>query len=411
MRVLVVHNRYRSAQPSGENAVVDEEVELLRERGVTVDVLATESDSIAHFSPLRRATLPVRVIWSAAGQRLVRDATAAFRPHVVHVHNTFPLLSPSALWAARRSGARVVQTLHNFRPLCPAGTFLRAGRVCESCLGRAPLPAIAHGCYRSSRAATVPVAVKDALHERVGTWRRCVDCYIAPSSFARAKYVQAGWPAERIAVKYNTVADPELPRAGSGEGFVCLSRLVPEKGVDVLLEAWRRAFPGGGQRLLVVGAGDRQEELRGVAAGLPGVEIRPTVERAEALRLLAGARALVVPSRWYEVFPRTVVEAYALGVPVIASRLGSLAEVVVDGETGLLVGPEAAGELAAGLRRLAADGELAARLGVGARRAYERWLSPEVTTDRLLAIYAGEPVEAIAGLGSAGEARLAGAAP
>jgi len=389
MRVLVVHNRYRSAQPSGENAVVEEETALLREAGATVELHSVESDQIAGWPAAKRATLPGRVVWSRAGAAEVRRAIAGFRPDVVHFHNTFPLLSPAALRAAHGSGVRVVQTLHNFRPLCPAATFLRDGRVCEDCLGRIPIPAVVHGCYRSSRAATLPIAVKDALHSAIGTWSTAVDTYITPSEFARSRYLKAGWPAERIVVKHNTAPDPGRPRPAYDGGFLCLSRLAPEKGIDVLLEAWGIAFPDGGQRLTVVGSGELEEPLRRRAASLPGVELTGQVARERGLEILAGARALVVPSRWYEVFPRIVAEAYALGVPVIASRLGSLGEIVIDGETGLHAEPGDPRDLARALQALAGDRALAERLGAGARREYELHLSPKATTDRLFEIYAG----------------------
>ncbi len=389
MRVLVVHNRYRSAQPSGENAVVEEETALLRRAGAVVELLTVESDDIAHWPAAKRLTLPARVVWSREGARTVRRAIAGFRPDVVHAHNTFPLLSPAALRAAHSSGVRVVQTLHNFRPLCPAATFLRDGRVCEDCLGRVPVPAVVHGCYRSSRVATLPIAVKDAVHSAIGTWSNAVDTYITPSEFARSRYVKAGWPAERIVVKYNTAPDPGPPRPPYDGGFLCLSRLYPEKGVDVLLDAWAQAFPDGGQRLRIVGSGDLEAEIRSCAAGLPGVELTGQVPRERGLEILAGARALVVPSRWYEVFPRIVAEAYSLGVPVIASRIGSLGEIVTDGETGLHAEAGDAADLARALRALAGDRELAEQLGAGARREYERSLSPRATTGRLLEIYSG----------------------
>jgi glycosyltransferase involved in cell wall biosynthesis len=282
----------------------------------------------------------------------------------------------------------VVQTLHNFRPLCPAATFLRAGRVCEDCLGRVPLPAVIHGCYRSSRAATLPIAVKDALHSAIGTWSSAVDTYITPSEFARSRYVKAGWPADRIAVKYNTAPDPGPPQPAYDGGFLCLSRLYPEKGVDLLLDAWGQAFPGGGERLRIVGSGELDAELRRRAEPLAGVGFTGQLPRDEGLRILSEARALIIPSRWYEVFPRIVAEAYALGIPVVASRLGSLAEIVHDGETGILFEPEDAGGLAQALRRLAGDPAEARRLGAEARREYDRNLTPQATVDRLLEIYA-----------------------
>lgn len=389
MRVLVIHNRYRSAQPSGENAVVEEETALLREAGTVVELLAVESDDIAGWPAAKRLTLPGRVVWSRDGARTVRRAIAGFRPDVVHAHNTFPLLSPAALRAAHGTGVRVVQTLHNFRPLCPAATFLRDGRVCEDCLGRVPIPAVVHGCYRSSRVATLPIAVKDALHSAIGTWSTAVDTYITPSEFARSRYLKAGWPGERIVVKYNTAPDPGMPRPTYEGGFLCLSRLYPEKGVDVLLAAWAKAFPGGGERLRIVGAGELDAELRRRAGSLPGVEFTGQLPREEGLRILSDARALIVPSRWYEVFPRIVAEAYALGIPVVASRIGSLAEIVHDGETGILFNPEDAEGLATALRRLAGTPEEARRLGEGARAEYEHHLTPRATVERLLDIYSG----------------------
>jgi glycosyltransferase involved in cell wall biosynthesis len=388
MRVLVVHNRYRSAQPSGENAVVEEETALLREAGATVELHSVESDEIAGWPAAKRLTLPGRVVWSRAGAASVRRAIAGFGPDVVHFHNTFPLLSPAALRAAHGAGVRVVQTLHNFRPLCPAATFLRDGRVCEDCLGRVPVPAVVHGCYRSSRAATLPIAVKDALHSAIGTWSSSVDTYITPSEFARSRYVKAGWPAERIVVKYNTAPDPGSPTPSYDGGFLCLSRLYPEKGVDVLLDAWERAFPDGGERLRIVGSGELEAELRRRAEPLAGVELTGQLPRERGLEILAEARALVVPSRWYEVFPRIVAEAYALGIPVVASRIGSLTEIVHDGQTGLHFDPEDADGLARALRRLAGDPAEARRLGTEARAEYDRHLTPQATVERLLEIYA-----------------------
>ena len=240
--------------------------------------------------------------------------------------------------------------------------------------------------------------MKDALHSAIGTWSSAVDTYITPSEFARSRYVKAGWPAERIAVKYNTAPDPGTPRPAYGGGFLCLSRLYPEKGVDLLLDAWERAFPGGGERLRIVGSGELETELRRRAEPLAGVEFTGQLPRAEGLRILSEARALIVPSRWYEVFPRIVAEAYALGIPVVASRLGSLAEIVHDGETGILFEPEDADGLALALRSLAGDPAEVRRLGELARREYERNLTPRATVERLLEIYAPARAERQAGV-------------
>ena len=387
LRILVLHGRYRSEGPSGENEVVDDEIKLLREHGCQVDQVELSSDEIATWPAWRKATLPARVIWSPAGRRVLQRAIEKYRPNVLHIHNTFPLFSPAVFWEARKSGLGVVHTLHNFRPFCPAATFLRNGEACEDCFGRFPLPAIQHGCYRGSRLATVPVALMDGLHGRIGTWQKNVDRFIVVSGYERDKYVSAGWPADKIKVKFNTVWEAENPPRRPGPAFLCMSRLSPEKGVEVLLEGWRRAFPDGDPPVRLTASGDLADQLKAQYGGLPGVTFLGHVERSVLRDELSRARAVVVPSRCYEGFPRVVAEAYAASVPIIASRVGSLAELVEDGVTGLQVAMGDPDDMARALRRLADDEQLTARLGVGARERFERLYSAEVTMGQLLQIY------------------------
>jgi glycosyltransferase involved in cell wall biosynthesis len=388
LRILVLHGRYRSLGPSGENEVVDDEIKLLREHGCHVDQVELESDEIATWPVWKKATLPARVVWSRAGQRVVREAIERHRPDVLHVHNTFPLFSPAAFHAARATGVPIVHTLHNFRPFCPAATFLRDGQPCEDCFGRAfPWPAIKHACYRDSRLATIPVATMDGLHQRIRTWQRCVDRFIVVSNYERDKYIAGGWPAEKIKVKFNTVWEgASLPRR-PGPGFLCMSRLSPEKGVEVLLEGWRRAFPDGDPPVTLTASGPLSDELQAKYGGLRGVTFLGHVEREVLLDELSRARAVVVPSRCYEGFPRVVVEAYSSSVPLIASSVGSLSELVEEGVTGLQVRMGDPDDMARALKTLAASDELVARLGKGARERFERLYSPEVTMGQLLDIY------------------------
>lgn len=392
MRVLLVHNRYRSAEPSGENVVVDEEARLLEEHGCTVERVEADSDSIAELSALGRTALPLRVTWSRHGFRLVREAVTAFSPDIVHVHNTFPLLSPATLWAARRSGAAVVQTLHNFRPLCAAGTLLRDGRPCRECVGSAPVAAVRHACYRGSRSASAAVATMIAAHRALGTWHRCVDRFLVPSRFVLDEYAAAGWPVDRMEVKHNTARDPLVRRDGPGRQFVCVARLSPEKGVDDLLRAWSHTFADGAQRLVIVGDGPDAPALAARAGALAGVELRGRLPHAETLAVLGAARAVVVPSRCFEGFPLVVAEAYAAGVPVIAADAGALAEIVHPGRTGYLFAPGSTEALGAALRAFAELDERSLELGRGARAEWETRLSPAVTTARLLAAY-GRAIE------------------
>ncbi len=397
VRVLVVHNRYRSVQPSGENQAAIEEADALREYGVDVRTLTFDSDEIETWPIHRRAMVPAGVIWSFSGAGRVRDAVRSARPDVVHFHNTFPLISPAGPRRAHGDGVSVVQTLHNYRPICPAATLFRDGHVCEECVGRPPLPAIRHGCYRNSHAATVPLAISDAVHSRIGTWRSAVDLYLTPSAFTRAQYVAAGWPADRIAVKHNVVTEPSVSRAAPGRGFLCLARLSPEKGVSRMLEAWQRAFPDGGEGLSVVGSGELESQLRSTFDSSHGIEFLGQRSREEVWTMIARARAVIVPSVWYEVFGRTAAEASAAGVPVLAARIGGLPEVVEDGVSGLLFEPDEQQSMAAGLLRLAGDDELCRRLGAAGRKRYEERFSPQATTEGLVAQYrraAGRSVEA-----------------
>jgi glycosyltransferase involved in cell wall biosynthesis len=387
---MIVHNRYRGAQPSGENAVVDDEAALLVDAGCEVHTVQVSSDDIADASIRDRARLPLDVVWSQRGASLIRRAIADGRPDVVHFHNTFPLLSPAAIRAAARSQSRVLLTLHNFRPLCASALFLRDGKSCEDCVGtRFALPALRHGCYRGSRAATLPVAAMGVVHRRLGTWTDGVDMILFPSAFARARYIAAGWPKEKLVVKHNTARHTGPRRDGAGTGFVAVSRLSAEKGIDVLLDAWSLREPDG-SALTIVGDGEDREMLRARVAGRPDVRFVGALPSAEVIETVRRSRALVVPSRCYEVFPRVVVEAYSVGVPVIASRIGALADVVDDGVTGLHAAAGEAEELASVIARLAADDALAVRLGDGAYRRFLRSFAPDVATRRLLEIYAGK---------------------
>jgi len=374
VRILVVHSRYRSGVASGENAVVADEARLLQEAGHEVDVF--EASVSGALDALRAGP---GIIWDPGRAAAVRRLILRHHPDVVHVHNLFPALSPAVIRAAAAEAVPVVMTLHNFRLMCLPATFLRDGRICEDCVGRVPWPGLVHGCYRGSRAQSAVLAASIALHRSLGTFER-VGWFIAISGFVRDKYVAAGFDLSRIILKPN-FAWPGPRREGPGTYFLYLGRLSTEKGVATLLRAWR---PGFG-RLLVVGDGPEAPRLRPLAPG--GVEFRGAVPPEEARRLVAQARAVLVPSIWYETFSRVVVEAYAAGVPVVASRIGALPEVVEDGVTGLLAEPGDPASWAAAVERLL-DDKLTERLGEGAYRAWATRYTPEENLRWLERIYA-----------------------
>lgn len=374
MRILILHSRYLSGAVSGENRVVDDEARLLTDGGHQVDVWDPAPNS-AHG--LRLMGTAARAIWSTEATARVRGLIRRSKAEIVHCHNLFPLLSPAVLRSASSEGAAVVMTLHNYRLLCLPATFIRDGRVCEDCLGRAPWPGVWHACYRDSTLGSAALAASLSLHNALHTFDRVTE-YLAVSRFVRRKYVEAGWPEDRIEVKSNFAW--EYPkREGPGRYFLYLGRLSAEKGVATLLAAWRRSSA----RLLVVGDGPAARALRG---GAPtNVEFRPTVSPAEVPALIREARALLLPSLGYEGQPRAILEAYSAGVPVLASDLGALPE-VVGRDSGLLVAPGDADAWSDAIARLGDDRE-SERLGQGAWRLWRDRYSPERALQNLEVAY------------------------
>ncbi|HEX2132753.1 MAG TPA: glycosyltransferase [Actinophytocola sp.] len=384
MRVLVVHNRYRSGQPSGENAVVDQERALLEDAGHEVVRFERHSDDIAGMSLPGKVSVPLRVPWNAGVRRELAERLRVERPDVVHVHNTFPLLSPAVVAACGDAGVPVVATLHNYTPVCVPGTLFRAGRVCTDCVGGSPLPAVRHGCYRGSAPATVPGAVSQVLNR--GRWRTGVARLFCISAAQRELLVRAGMPAERLVVKHNFVPDPGVRRGGAGEHVLFLGRLAEEKGVRLLMSAWDRLAGSLGMPLVLAGTGPLEPDVRAWAAGRDDVRYEGLRDRAGCRELTARAAVVAAPSTWLETFGLVVVEAMAAGVPAVAPAHGAFPELVDDGDTGLLHRPGDAESLASALRAAVVPGRNAA-MGAAARRRYERGFTPEVGLRNLLAGY------------------------
>lgn len=381
LSVLVVHNRYRSAQPSGEDNVVEAETALLREAGHQVTRFERRSDDIAEMSLPRKAAVPLLVPYNPAARDAMAATLRRVRPDVVHVHNTFPLMSPSVLDACSRARVPVVATLHNYTQVCPSGTLYRDGAPCTDCVGRLPLPAVRHGCYRGSAAATVPVAIGFLANRR--RWLSSVSRFLCISATQRDTLVAAGMPAARLAVKYNFVPDTEVRRSGPGKHLLYLGRLAEEKGLRVLMAAWDRARVD--VPLVIAGAGPLEAEVAAWAANRPDVRFAGLRDRTASRALVAEAVAVVVPSVWLETFGLVVVEAAAAGVPAVVTAHGSLAELVADGRTGLTHRPGDAAGLAAALERMTPA--LAHTLGTAARARYEEAFTPEVGLANLLAAY------------------------
>ncbi|RZL03520.1 MAG: glycosyltransferase [Rubrivivax sp.] len=375
MRVLMVHNAYQ--QRGGEDSVVESEVALLREHGHEVHLYERHNDEITQAPKWR---LAAETLWSSRTVRDVHALIAGFRPDVMHVHNTMPLVSPSVYWAARDKGVPVVQTIHNFRLLCPQAMFVREGKVCEDCLGKVPWRGVVHQCYRGSVVQSAVMAGMLTTHRMLGTYDAKVNVFIALNEFCRSKLIEGGLAAARIRVKPNFVDSQPAPHWDQRSGGLYLGRLTPEKGVDVLLRALK-GLPG--HRLTAIGGGPLEAEVR-AALGEGYLGFLPL---SAIWGHLARASYMVVPSVWYEGFPRTIIEAFASGVPVIASRLGSLAEVVDEGRTGLLFNPGDAEDLAAKLAWAESNPQAMVRMGQAARQEYENRYTPAQNYAELIEIY------------------------
>jgi len=374
-RVLIVHNAYRHR--GGEDNVVDAEIELLRQHGHDLEVYRRHNDDVARMPA---ASLAFQTIWSHRTTSDIAALIREFRPEVIHAHNTFPLVSPSLYWAAMRAGIPVVQTLHNFRLICLQAMLLRDGRACEDCIGKAPWRGVVHRCYRGSTMESGVLAGMLSVHRALGTFRDHVTRYIALSEFARKKFVNGGLPERRISVKPNFVDVPRQP-ASVRTGGLFVGRLSEEKGIDVLVRALALC-PGFTCRM--VGDGPEahrvQSHMGAVALGWKS--------RQEVLDEMHHAQYLIVPSICYENFPLAIVEGFACGLPVIASRHGAMAELIAEGRTGLLFTAGSAEDLATKLRWAEANPERMQEMGRNARSVYEAKYTPGENYIQLRAIYA-----------------------
>ncbi len=381
MRILKLHTHYQ--QPGGEDSSFAAEVALLQERGHLVRPLVFHNKDLEGLPPWRQAGL---TLWNREAYRRVREAIREHRPDLLHVHNTFPLASPAVVHAAKAEGVPVVMTLHNFRLLCVNALFFRQGRVCEECLGGLPWRGVLHGCYRESRPASAVVAGMLTLHRALGTWN-LVDRFIALTAFAREKFLQAGFPPEKVVVKPNFVHPDPGPGEGRGGYALFVGRLSPEKGVFTLLEAWKRL--GGRVLLKVVGDGPLMPEVARLAQEVPGVEVLGRKGPDEVYALMGEASFLVFSSEWYEGFPRVLVEAFAKGLPLLASALGSHGSIVDHGRTGLHFRPGDPEDLAAQVEWLLTHPVELAQMRKEARAEYEAKYTAERNYERLMAIYQG----------------------
>jgi len=390
--VLIAHNRYQHS--GGEDQVFAAETGLLEGKAHRVIRFEEDNSRIANRSA---AVAAIDAVWNSKSAQSLSELVRREKPDVVHFHNTFPLISPAAYYAVQREGVPVVQTLHNFRLLCPGATLFRDGAVCEECIEKRSLrPAMAHKCYRGSRPATAAVATLLMVHRAARTWQRKVDLYIALSEFARRKFIEGGLPASRMVVKPNFVSPDPGVGEGSGGYALFAGRLSAEKGIAVLAEAWK-----GLTDIPLVVAGDGPlagmvESIGQEAASKGGcrqdwpphkITFAGRQSHEKVLALMRDARVLIFPSECYEGAPLTIIEAFACGLPVIATNLGSMAEMVSHERTGLLFDPGDAADLARKVRWAFEHPEAMGAMREAARREFEEKYTADRNYGMLMAIY------------------------
>lgn len=388
MRVLQLHNRYLAGL-GGEDTVVRLEADLLRSHGHEVRELFVSTSELRGAGNFRLLISGASSVWSNRGFELVANAVREFRPEVVHVHNTFPLLSPSVYYAARRNGSCVVQTLHNYRIACANGVLLRNGMPCEDCVGRAKWRGLVHRCYPGSAGISASVVAIQTAHRIVGTFQNQVDAYIALTSFQRDIVTRDGLPPDRVHVKPNFMPEIDKPTEAirRKRQLVYVGTINEAKGTDLLLEAWTKVRPSGFS-LVLLGDGTHKERLMRQYepdASVVWMGFRPA---AEVKRTLAESRYIVICSRWYEGFPMVLLEAFNVGTPAVAPDHAAFPEILERGKCGILFEPSNIDSLANALRLAVSDREDAWHVHSDAALARARNFGADANYIRLAEIYA-----------------------
>jgi glycosyltransferase involved in cell wall biosynthesis len=386
MKILIIHNLHRSHEPSGDDAVFEQEQKLLKNKGIKLIVYSKTNDEYDAFSLWQKASMVFRVLMSKQSYYSIKQLIQKEKPDIAHFHNIFPLISPSAYYACSHADVPVVQTLHDYRLLCPMAFFMRRGEICDNCTRYGLWQSIFFRCLRGSLLQTGAAAAMVGIHRLLGTWRKKIDLFICLSNFERNKFLQAGFPADKMVVKPNFLPNPPKPNYSNNDYAIYVGRLGEEKGLKTLLYACKRLPKA---KLKILGSGPSENELKQISAALQldNVEFLGLQTHKQCLNLIRKARFLIMPSEWYETFGLTIIEAFACGKPVIASNLGAMAELVEDGETGLLFEPGNADDLAEKLFFLWHNDNAVKIMGENARSEFEARYTAERNYQLLMGIY------------------------
>lgn len=384
MRVLIIHNYYR--QRGGEDQVFEDETKLLEQHGIDVIRYTVSNDELEKYHPLRAFS---SCIWNAETYRNISELIHKQRIDIIHCHNLWAVASPSVYWAAEKNHVPVVQTLHNYRLVCCNALLLRDEKICTDCCQHRFMPfvqPIRHKCYRNKSSATLAIWLMININRILGTWNKKVTVYIALSSFQKKLLSEAGFPSDKIVVKPNFTFEPSRNTVHTmKDDYVAyIGRLSIEKGIDILLKAWQTIpqIP-----LVIAGNGPLAEYVTDMSRNCPSIKYIGPVPHENIHSVIAGARCIIVPSICFETMSLVILEAFSLGIPVVASRLGALPEIIEDNLTGFLFTHGDINEMVSKIQLLWHNRELTIRMGKQARAEYERKYSPDVAFDKLIAIY------------------------
>ena len=392
MKILLIHNYYRSDVPSGEDNVARAEEKLIRDKGGSVVTFNKFNDEFDSYSLWQKIYASKELIWSSKSYRQIKSLLKTEKPDIAHFHNIFYLISPSAYYACQEEKVPVVQTLHNFRFFCANGLLLRNGKICEDCIGRIPWRSIFFGCYRDSKLYSLPVSLMEIVHHYFKTWNKMVDIYIALSEFSKRKFIEAGLPEEKIFVKPNFLLNSPQPLFENGRYIVFIGRLSPEKGVLTLIKGIKILQERSKRfnlSLKIIGDGPQKEELMTKVRryGIQKIEFLGRKRREECMELLKNSSFVVIPSICYENFPMTIVESFACSKPVVASKIGSIPEIIEDGKTGFLFEPGNALDFAEKVEWMFENEDACIKMGRNSRAEFERKYTAESNYALLMEIY------------------------